>query len=328
MSSGFKKGFTTLRAPVGGAVLGKTVNAQRARPFPYHKTERPKVVISPTYLQSLRLTQRDRAMLVYIHEIGYVTAEQIGALFFGHVKQPEKKAGERLFELWQQHLLDRFPAEGLAKYGLKDQLVYVVGQAGVLLLSELDPDGNRPKVRRGGVLLAHNLLLGEALLRLTETARARDWAVMFHGERTAFTTFEHDGRFVKMRPDGVVIVQRDEGEIPFFVELDTGTEVLETYKQKVLQYELYSRSQRWREQYTLFPGILVVVQCGGDTPELRGKRTHARLTRLIDQVQSCRREGLRWFFSNLAQAGAGNWQAIDRKGELREAQLFPSMEQS
>ena len=314
----------------GGSTLG-TLAVFRQRGVRC-KTERPDVPITPQYLCKLRLSERDREILRYLNEIGYATSGQLTQLFFANAAYPMKLASKRLVLLWQWSVLDRTPSNGLEVFGVQTQLVYSPGPAGILLLSADDPEGKKRK-RRGTVLLRHNALLGETVVGIVQTVRTQGWGCTFYGEQGTYTKFQHDGKWVKMRPDGLLYIRHPEGaaELSMFLEMDTSGRELETYTAKVLQYEMYLQSRSWASSHSTFPGVAVIVWASdpaGLTPEAQARRiklAEARLQRVVAWVKARRRNlGIRWLFARLDQAQADDWRLLTEKGEVRQVHLLSS----
>ena len=304
----------------GGMMLGPTPSA--ARPTLSIPTERPKVSITPAYVRSLALSDRDLQITRFIGEMAYVTIDQVARLWFGHTRKPTIRARNVLRRLWELHVLDRTPGDGLALYGLKRQTVYMLGRAGETMMAE--EFDKRPRRSVTGFLLNHNTLLSEAAVRLTLSLRAADSRdLLIYGER--LIGFDWENQSVRLRPDALFVVRAREGDVefPFFVELDTGTRDLGSFRVKQLQYRLYLRSRAWQTHYNQFPGILVICCARTRSEQAREAATQRRVAQIIARLQEGR-EGaqLQWFFTTLEEIGSGCWKALVGRGELRDADLF------
>ncbi len=319
----------------GGSTLG-TLAEFRAHGVRC-RTSRPKVTVNPQYVRRLALNQRDREIVNYLSEVGFGTSTQLERLFFSNLAHPHEQACRRLLSLWQWSVLDRTLSNGMEFYGISRQLVYSPGPAGLLMLSGDDPEGKKKKLREAK-LLQHNVLLGEAVTGIVETARKQSWACTFYGEHGTYTKFQYDGKWIKMRPDGLLYFRHPEGaaELAMFLEMDTGSRVLETYTAKVYQYELYLRSKAWASNSSVFPAVGVIVWASdpaGVTPEAQAHRVklaEGRLQRVISWVRARRSRALtdlRWFFARLDQAQADNWRLLTDKGEVREVHLLSAFSQ-
>ena len=203
----------TMQSPAG---KGKNAHLR-------YQKQRLDVDVTQDYLSSLSLLESDLNLVNYLGEIGYVTTEQVSRMYYALHKAPLKSAQKRLIQLWKWHLLERSPCTGLEKYGLQPQLVYSLGKAGNLMLSESDAEGTKRRKPRGKVLMLHNILLGEMLIGLMTKGRKKEWNLSFRGERSSAVQFEYNERRIKMRPDGLLFFNNDAKNIetPVFVELDT-----------------------------------------------------------------------------------------------------------
>jgi hypothetical protein len=275
------------------------------------------------------LVERDRHIVRYLGEIGYATTRQLARLFW-----PGRLVGtasRRLLKLWKMWVLDRQPCHRLPDFGLPAQLVYMPGRAGVKMLRDVDENARRPS---GTLLMAHNVLLGEAVVRLTEGARRRGpgCGLSFCGEGAVCTTFKWNDDWVRMRPDGLISFQVDGREIPFYVEFDRDTRPVSHFAAKARVYELYRRTDHWRRRRATFPGVLVVVwtdyhAAEGESPEEASARRRQiaanRLHRVIDELAgAARHRGLRWFCQRLDLVGRAPWRVVTAEGLRQAPPLF------
>lgn len=292
------------------------------------RRQRPKVSITASYARGLFLNGRDRAIIRFVSEIGYATTRQLRRLFWDD--NAPRAAAERLLELWRLWVLDRQPFFRLSDYGLRPQLVYMLGRAGVKMMRDLDDNVTR---RRGTLLMPHNVLLCEALVRLVEAARAtnRQHNLNFYGEAVSRATFKWDGQWIKMRPDGLIDLQLEGQDLPFYVEFDRNTRPISHFSGKVKQYGLYRRSKEWKSRYSVFPGILVIVwskyQVDGlsedEAADRRGGRVQRRLDGIIKHLQSATRDpALRWFCQRLDLVGKAPWHVVTADGLKRAPAFF------
>jgi hypothetical protein len=291
------------------------------------RRERPEVSITPSYVRGLYLNDRDRAVVRFLSEIGYATTDQLRRMFWPD-NAPQTASG-RLLDLWEMWVLDRQPFYQLPDYGVAPQLVYMLGRAGVKMLQDLDENVTR---RDGTLLMGHNVMLGEAVVRLVETARALGDGhdVSFLGEAAAYTAFKWEGQWARMRPDGLIYLEVDGKELPFYVEFDRGTRPLDHVIGKVKQYDLYRRSKDWKRERRVFPGIMVVVwtrySCDGLSAEAAAERRRAKAQRRLDGVierlqKMTRQSGLRWFCQRLDLVGKKPWRVVTADG-LKQAPAF------
>lgn len=316
---------------------GESINLARApasRPGGLHYCrERPDVPITPSYVRNLPLVERDRRIVRYLGQIGYATTDQLARLFWpGRLV---RTASRRLLKLWKMWVLDRQPSYQLPAFGYPAQLVYMVGRAGVKMLRDIDENARR---RDGTLLMAHNVLLGEAVVRLTEAARrlGTGHGLSFSGEPAVTTSFKWNDMWVRMRPDGLIRFVVGGREIPFYVEFDLGTQPVSHFALKARQYELYRRTDAWRVKRAVFPGVLVILWAryqteeGGLPEEASARRQSivaARLDRAVEQLDDVtRHQGLRWFCQRLDLVGDAPWRVVTSSGVRRAPALFSADE--
>lgn len=293
-----------------------------------YRDERPEVSVTSSYVRSLYLTERDRAILRLLSEIGYATTGQLKRLFWQD--RSLQVVSKRLLSLWEKWVLDRQPFYRAGDYGVPRQLVYMLGRAGVRILQDLDQNVTQ---RDGTLLMPHNVLLCEALVKLVEKARqlGEGHNVNFYGEAAARTAFKWEGNWVKMRPDGLVYLEADGKEIPFYVEFDRNTSPISHMIGKVKQYSLYRRSDNWKMDHRVFPAILLIVwskyEVDGlseeEAADRRRTRAQRRLDALIEYLQEAiKRTNLRWFCQRLDLVGLEPWRVVTRNGMKRSPPFF------
>jgi len=297
----------------------------------YYRDERPEVSITPSYVRSLYLTDRDRAVLRFLSEVGYATTDQLRRLFWPHDTGTSHIASKRLLSLWKKWVLDRQPFQRAGDYGLSPQLVYMLGRAGVRILQDLDETVTQ---REGMLLVPHNVLLGEAIVKLAEAARdlGEGYNVNFYGEAAAREVFKWDGNWVKMRPDGLVDLEVEGKELPFYVEFDRDTHPISHVVAKVKQYSLYRKSNSWKQKRKVFPNILLVVwskyELGdGLSKEEAAERRRAKAQRRLDDLIEClqdtiRYTKLRWFCQRLDLVGKEPWRVVTADGMKQSPPFF------
>jgi hypothetical protein len=97
---------------------------------------------------------------------------------------------------------------------------------------------------------------------------------------------------------------------------------MDAFVTKQLSYNLYFRSNAWREHHRTFPGLLVVCAAKGDTEAERRRTAQRRLDRIIRQIRDRRTEGgVKWFFTTLSALGTLEWKALVGRDEMRTIQL-------
>jgi len=319
---------TVSSLPMGVVIAGAPLNKQRGG-LRYKKTRDEKIAVTPAYLHSLNLQERDQAIVRYLGEIGFATTGQLKDLFFAEMSY--EWASKQLTWLWEQHLLNRRVGSGLPKYGIKLQLVYSLGRAGVSLLREMSsPDEKKKRPASGSVLLLHNTLLSEYLASLARNAQAEGWRFTFCGERGANIQFQSNERWVRLRPDGLVYLSHltELGERPLFIEMDTSTRALDTYMAKILQYQLYLSSPVWKSRHGRFPYIAVITWAAHPAGQsavaqaCRIEMAERRLGFVLGRVKDKWEDSSLWVFARLDQALTDEWRLLEANGKVRQVQLL------
>jgi hypothetical protein len=222
-------------------------------------------------------------------------------------------------------------AEPLVKYGFSLQLAYMVGTAGRIMLAELDPKRKLPAQRRGGLLLAHNALLGQALVNLFQgLCQDGERELSFYGERGTYRSFQWGSRFLTFRPDGLLIIRshtRDR-EMPMFIEFDTGQREVSSFMAKTKLYDAYYKHGDVRERYQTFPVVLVVVwapsvKAGEAGDRHRRRLADRRLAQVMELIQAERGNAqVRWAFARLDTIATDPWYLLGRDGTLKQHNVF------
>ena len=311
----------------GGQRPAPAGNGKRPHSLRYN-TQRPDVDVTQEYLFSLRLLESDRELVKYLGEVGYATTEQVSRMYYAKHKDTLASARQRLTQLWEWHVFDRTPCNGLEKYGIAQQLVYLLGKAGNLMLDEAEDEGDKRRKPHGTALMPHDLLLGELLIGLSAVGRKTGWGYVFYGERGALVQFGHNEKRIKLRPDGLLFMNHNAVglEIPLFVEMDTSMRETDHFRGKAAQYNAYWASKVWTDHFEKFPHVAVVV-CGNalDDAAKRQRLADARIQRIIAKVKGEGKWtlGYNWLFARLDQAKLGHFSMLTAKSpELVEFDLF------
>jgi hypothetical protein len=293
------------------------------------KTQRPNVDVTSEYIHLLNLGESDKDLVRHLGELGYATTEQVSQMCYTLHKRPIKSAQKRLTQLWERHVLDREPCTGLEKYDIQPQLAYSLGKAGNMILSESDPEGSKKRKPSGKLLMLHNLLLGELLGGLSDFGSKTGWEYEFFGERGAAVQFEYNERRIKMRPDGLLYLNNEEEdiEIPLFIELDTSMRNIDHFRGKVIQYNSYFASNKWKLRFEKFPYVAVVVWGKAEPGEEKKRLRLAdiRLQRIIAKVKGDGKwtQGYNWLFARLDHAKRGQFSMLTAKSDkLVKRELF------
>lgn len=274
--------------------------------------ERPEVYVCQEYLATLNLAPRDIKVLQYVNEMRFAATSQLATLFWNNNNTGVRRrnAARRLRNLWEKHLLNREPGAQLIQYGWRQELVYSLGKAGAMYLTEADA-GAKPQA--GSLTLAHNVLLGEVVLNLRQRVSARNLEVVVLGESGSFSPFGYQGTYYRLRPDATVILRNpvDQKERSYFVEMETCKRTVKDSVAKLKLYEHLCASRDWIHHYDRFPQVLMVVwgyadDRGAAGDDRRRRMANARIQRMVDAAKS-NLDRTTWHFARLDQIEEGHW---------------------
>jgi hypothetical protein len=206
------------------------------------------------------LTERDWQIIATLGRVRVATGNQLERLHFADVTQ--RRAKQRLSALVGCRVLGRLPRViGGVRAGSRGH-VYALDAAGQRLAAL--HGGGRPRRPRpvGAPYLDHSLAVTEIYTQLVLAERAGKLRLeRFHGEPKAWRTFYGAGGVrVTLKPDANVVLQIDDYEDHWFLEVDRGTESAATIARKAVVYERYWRSGAEQAANSgLFPRVLWLV---------------------------------------------------------------------
>jgi hypothetical protein len=200
------------------------------------------------------LTQRDCEIIRAVHENRFLRRDQIERLFF----TTTAAANARLLALYQHRFLDRLylPVElgsSQAVYALDREGAALIAREEQMHLSQVT--WRRKHNRVEFFFLEHTVLTAEIHVALQVALRGRSDVSLLEWRRDAFLTRERfydpaeDERKLIVAPDAFFGLATPEGSAYFFVEVDLGTETLDRFRRKIVAYQEYWRSGRYRERY-------------------------------------------------------------------------------
>lgn len=242
-------------------VRGKNINGAN-RPTA-HDTPRQ---IALKLLENGEITHRDGKILTTLLGIGIATRDQLQRLFW----QPNssvKVVLNRLGELERKGVLagSQNYVEALSQVGLSSCRVYGLGEVGLEVLAwrnalrsaKAVPYNSRYySLVQANHLFTHHVQTSEFYTRLKLACRERGYLLSWLNE--AFASIRGRDDIELVRPDGGVIIQTDELEKGFFVEIDRHKT---DWHKKVGSYERAFRHGRWQEKFGVnrFPTVLCIV---------------------------------------------------------------------
>ncbi len=193
------------------------------------------------------LTERDRQIAVDCFEQHVLTTSQIKRLHFTDTRTTTA----RLNVLYRLRVLDRFRpslprGQGTAPYH------WILDEAGALIAAgERGTERSKLGWQHAVAVnvatspkLVHHIEVNEFVVRLAVEAKESGGHLLeWYGERTLHGFF--NGRLI---PDSYAVLRlRDCRLLHVLVELDRGTETLETLRLKAMRYERELRYKPWRE---------------------------------------------------------------------------------
>lgn len=200
------------------------------------------------------LTERDREIIRAVHENRFLRRDQIERLYFSTTAA----ANARLVALYQHRFLDRLylPVElgsSQAVYALDREGAALIAREEQLHLSQVT--WRRKHNRVEFFFLEHTVAVAELHVAFEVAIRERDDVALSQWKREAFLTREKladpedDDRKLIVAPDAFLGLSLPHGKAYFFVEVDLGTETIERFRRKIIAYQEYWRSGRYRERY-------------------------------------------------------------------------------
>jgi Replication-relaxation len=224
------------------------------------RADRSRLVVNAALSMRIasRLIDRDRRILRLVAHHRVLTTDQLARVFFSS----PTTARHRLAELYRLRLLDRFRpirprwhGDGLGS----EPFHWVLDEAGAMVLTaEHDEDLSKfhwKRKRRGDEIalaasqqLDHLVAVNEVFTRLlaAQRAGAGELEVWWNQAETAGACADAYGRAV-VRPDCYGVWHQDGGELPFWVEVDLGTE---THYQLRAKLEGYAEVEIVRQVVT------------------------------------------------------------------------------
>lgn len=212
------------------------------------------------------LSQRDRTILRFVHEIGLASARQVEILAFQPSASDEtsalsaaRRCRRVLRRLADDDYLNRLERRvGGVRAGSAGHL-YQLATAGKRALGIT---GRGRTWEPGSRYVDHALAAGDLHVALVAAERTGhiDRVRILH-EPATWRRFGRGTSLVTLKPDLLVELSTRDGtgglwELRWFVEIDRATEHLPTVLAKCRTYEQYWRSGRESERHEVFPRVL------------------------------------------------------------------------
>jgi len=215
------------------------------------------------------LTDRDRSIVLAVHENRFLRRDQIERLFF----TTTSACNARLVKLYQHRFLDRLflPVDigsSQAVYALDRFGAGIVAQTRNVPASAI---GWRRKHNRVEFFfLEHTVAVSELNVALQLALRERCDAGLIAWRREAYLKRERvqDPEDCEARlwvaPDAFFGISAPQGRCFFFVEVDMGTETLERVRRKLVAYREYWKSGAYLERYGCKSFRVLIIAQGPD----------------------------------------------------------------
>jgi Replication-relaxation len=192
-----------------------------------------------------QLSDRDILIVRELHRVKLLTGRQLEQLVFvdhstnsrGNVR---RRVLRRLTGLGIVATLER--RIGGVRAG-SNGLVYCLGRFGLRLVEHLNgstPSRTRPPYTPGLTFLSHTLAISEAYVSLVALARTCNFRLRRFD--TEPLCWQSDGLGGWLRPDAFLLVENDQYEASWWLEVDQGTEHLARIRTKLRSYERFARN--------------------------------------------------------------------------------------
>jgi hypothetical protein len=220
-----------------------------------------------TYVTAIRLealdkklSGSDRAVIDDIARLGIMSGAQIRQLHYSDDASARRLCRLHLARLVSERILIRLDRRVGGVRAGSNGFVYGLDVAGRRLV---DPHGTRwwPRSTPGEPFVAHGLAVSDLYVQLRDAERTGACSlVRFDAEPACWRRFAGPGgsRAI-LKPDAHAVLEADEFEDHFFVEIDRATEPTNRIADKAKLYVRYWQSGREQDRAGVFPLVLWVV---------------------------------------------------------------------
>ena len=242
-----------------------------------------------------RLSERDMQVLQYVAQLRLLAALQIQALLFPDERHATPQTAARCC----RRGLERLTAEGLlarlerriggSRAG-SASYVYALTSLGQRVLDLAEP--RRRLSEPSAFFVDHTLAVADLLVRLVLASwegkiELREW----QAEPACWRRVSTLGGGMVLRPDLYAMLEVDDYEIRWFVEVDRGTAHLPTLLRKCRLYNTYYKNGVEQREHDVFPRVLWVVTDAGRGDRLRqaieaDRRLSADLFRITTESEA------------------------------------------
>lgn len=203
---------------------------------------------------------------------GFLTADHVGILTFGHQKKATKTANDRLRRLYSFGLLNAFRAgrENQPTRGGSSPLIYCLTREGAQLLaaygqvsvSELQWRERQELLSMATI--AHRLDLADIHVALAVHCRAQGAQLLrFVYEPRYPLPKAPDVDHKELWPDALAEIEAGGRRWSLLIEVDRNTERPKRFAERVARYEAFYKHSEWERWLVEAPTVLVVATEGG-----------------------------------------------------------------
>jgi len=204
----------------------------------------------------IALTQRDKAIILFVYENRFLRRDQIQRLFFRDTSLPA--CNMRLKKLYEHRFLDRlFKPVAVGS----SQAVYALDKRGAQLVASMlelplsSVNWSRDHNRVEFLFMEHTLAVSEFNVALTiGLAKRPNLKNIFYkrGDKSLITRLpdpEGKKKYLIVSPDAFLGIEDFGGKSYFFLEADMGTETLSRFGDKIIAYKHFWKSGKYTEVY-------------------------------------------------------------------------------
>lgn len=206
--------------------------------------------------QPIAITDRDKAIIIFVYENRFLRRDQIQRLFFSDASLPA--CNMRLKKLYEHKFLDRLfkpvaVGSSQAVYALDKRGAQVVSSFFQIPISQVNWSRDHNRVEF--LFMEHTLAVSEfkisldlALFKLSNTR------LTFYrrGDKSLVSRVPDPNakkKYLVVSPDAFLGIKDLGGNSYFFIEADLGTETLSRFAEKIIAYKQFWKLGQYTEKY-------------------------------------------------------------------------------
>lgn len=220
------------------------------------------------------LSERDRAVLAWVHRLRYMTGFQIGELLFhspnATAATNARKARSTLQRLTELGLLTRLVRRIGGERAGSGSWVYLTSRTGQRLIESAAGEPRKRRREPSRDFLYHTLAISQLVVDICVAERAGRFEVgEMQPEPASWRRTSVHARTPNLRADLFVSLATEEYDLHWFVEVDLGTEPPGRLLDKCRLYETYRQTRVEQDRLGRFPRVLWVMNDSGRARRLR-----------------------------------------------------------